>query len=748
VKQTKAFWMIAVVGLVCLTYANSLHNGFHFDDFHTVVDNPYIRSLKNIPQFFSDAKTFSVLPANRTYRPLVSVSLALDYCLGHGLNPIFFHLGTMAVFLLQIVAMQILFQAILDRTIPQERNALIALVAAAWYGVHPAMAETVNYVIQRGDIFSTCGLVVALTLYVTLPRLRRTGLYLVPFAMALLSKPPAIVFPAILFVYIAMFEAPAGEQARKAGIRIIPSVLIGGVLMWFQSAMTPKTFAPSTLSNYSYCITQPFVLLRYFGSFFLPIHLNVDTDLRAFDTLTANALWGFLFLIVFIAAILLLWRRSRMRPIVFGLLWFLIASVPTSIYRLSEVENDHRMFMPFVGLVLAVTWAAYLVVDHIASRWPGKPIWRIASGAALLFVCSYAWGAHLRNKVWHTEETLWWDDVQKSPHNGRGLMIYGLTQMEQGKYAIARDYFERALRYTPAYSTLEINLGVDYDAMGQDSVAEQHFRRAVQLAPADDETYFYYGRALFLDGRLAEALPELQTAFHLNPSRPATRDILMQAYAENGDIASARQLAKDTLALIPNDLEATHLLENSHSQSTDYWINVSLRQYQRGNYAASLDAAHRAVALQPNSAIAWNNIGAAYAGLMQWDLAVQAERNAIRFKPDFHVAQNNLAYYLQHQEQARLTPAEQTPESFLNSSLRLNQEGRYKESIDAARTALRLRPNYAEAWNNIAAGYASLGQWDEAILASQEAIRLKPDFQLAKNNLAWAISEKQKTKEK
>ena len=58
---------------------------------------------------------------------------------------------------------------------------------------------------------------------------------------------------------------------------------------------------------------------------------------------------------------------------------------------------------------------------------------------------------------------------------------------------------------------------------------------------------------------------------------------------------------------------------------------------------------------------------------------------------------------------------------------------------------IRDRPGYAEAWNNIAAAYNSMSRWDEGISACQEAIRLKPDFQLARNNLAWAVDEKQKS---
>src|ERR1700682_855169 len=88
--------------LVVLAYSNHFQNEFHFDDSHTVVDNPYIRSLKNIPRFFIDATTFSSLPSNQSYRPIVAASLAIDYWLGGGLNPFYFHLSTFLLYLLQL----------------------------------------------------------------------------------------------------------------------------------------------------------------------------------------------------------------------------------------------------------------------------------------------------------------------------------------------------------------------------------------------------------------------------------------------------------------------------------------------------------------------------------------------------------------------------------------------------------------------------------------------------------------------
>src|SRR5580693_6374249 len=103
-----------MIGAVCLAYANHFRNGFHFDDSHAIVDNAYIRSLKNTPLFFTDARAFSVLPANRTYRPMVSLSLALDYWLADGLEPAYFQASTFFWYLVLLVLTYILFRRICD----------------------------------------------------------------------------------------------------------------------------------------------------------------------------------------------------------------------------------------------------------------------------------------------------------------------------------------------------------------------------------------------------------------------------------------------------------------------------------------------------------------------------------------------------------------------------------------------------------------------------------------------------------
>jgi hypothetical protein len=173
-RRRAAIATALVLLAVCAAYANSLDDGFHFDDFHTIVDNPAVRSLHNLPRFFSDATTFSVLPPNRTYRPVVSASLALDYALGGGYQPFWFHLSTLLWFLLLVWLLSVFYRLLLDRTEPGPENAWLALFAAAWFGLHPAMAETVDYVIQRGDLYCTLGCVAALLVYARYPRLRRS----------------------------------------------------------------------------------------------------------------------------------------------------------------------------------------------------------------------------------------------------------------------------------------------------------------------------------------------------------------------------------------------------------------------------------------------------------------------------------------------------------------------------------------------------------------------------------------------
>src|SRR5215472_794997 len=135
-KAFAGFGVALLVIAIFAAYANHFHNGFHFDDAHTIVNNAAIRELRNIPLFFRDATTFSSLPSNQSYRPLVSTLLAIDFSLGHGLRPFWFHLSIFTLFVLLVLLLAFVITRLLDYTGNSPCNGGIALLAAACYGLH------------------------------------------------------------------------------------------------------------------------------------------------------------------------------------------------------------------------------------------------------------------------------------------------------------------------------------------------------------------------------------------------------------------------------------------------------------------------------------------------------------------------------------------------------------------------------------------------------------------------------------
>ena len=536
-----------VIAMVTAVYGNHFHNGFHFDDFHTVTTNPYIRDLRNIPLMFRDADTFSTLPANRGWRPLVTASLAVDYFIARGLKPGYFQASDFFWFVVQLCLMFALFRHILDFARPSPFNQWIALFATALYGVHPVMAETVNYIIQRGDIYSTLGVVAALLLYIRWPHRRHQGLYLIPLLLGLLSKPPAVVFPAILFTYLVLFE---DAKPLRALARSMPSLLLAMGMVVLSGAMTPKSYDPGAWPAFDYRITQFLVALRYFRSFFLPLWLSADTDHVAESSIFHGYVWaGVLFVIALLAVAVWCSRRPILRPIAFGIYWFFLALLPTSLFALAEIENDHRMFFPFVGLALSVVYAAALLLRPEHSRL--RLIASSVLGVLVLSIASY--GTTRRNIVWFNEESLWYDVTLKSPTNGRGLMNYGLTQMEKGEYVRALNYFTRAEQYSPDYYVLEINLGIANGALNHDEEAEHHFARSLELAPQDAQALYFYAVWLRQKNRYNDAIQALESDIQANPAYLDARYLLMWIYHDLGDTANLQRVAFQLLLQFPTD---------------------------------------------------------------------------------------------------------------------------------------------------------------------------------------------------
>jgi tetratricopeptide (TPR) repeat protein len=525
-----------LLAVVLAAYANHFHNSFHMDDAHTIVNNASIRDLRNIPAFFRDATTFGALPTNQSYRPLVSTLLAIDYQLGHGLYPFCFHLSIFALFIVLTLLIAFIIHHLLEISPATSSHRWMAAVAAAWYALHPANADTINYIIAAsGELISALGVIGSFAIYFAFPQLRRYYLYTLPAAIAILAKPTAAIFVVLFAVFRLLFPPStlAGRRPRALTwfAEVVPAFVICGALLIFVQHMTPRSWTAGAAGALNYRATQPYVTLLYSKTFFWPARLTADYDLKPFITAADPRFWiGCRFAVVITVAAIVAAVFKKTRLIGFGLLWFLIALLPTSLFPLAEVMNCYRTFLPYMGLVIAMAGAAAL----LAARLGRQPRWvkTVATCAVALFLGANAYATFQRNKVWRTDETLWFDVVSKSPRNERGLMSYGMRLLDKGDFAGALDYFHRAQQLTPPYPTLLINLAIAEDATGESAAAEQHFKEALQLAPSLPGPYNYYARYLIEHSRGDEGRALLHKALELAPNDLTTQSFLKEAEQE------------------------------------------------------------------------------------------------------------------------------------------------------------------------------------------------------------------------
>jgi serine/threonine protein kinase/DNA-binding SARP family transcriptional activator len=81
-------------------------------------------------------------------------------------------------------------------------------------------------------------------------------------------------------------------------------------------------------------------------------------------------------------------------------------------------------------------------------------------------------------------------------------------------------------------------------------------------------------------------------------------------------------------------------------------------------------------------------------------------------------------------------------EELVNKGVSLFNLGLYDEAIRACREALRIRPELADAHNNLGNALAAKGNLDGAIEKCREALRFQPNYAEAHNNLASALKAK------
>ncbi len=375
--------------LVWLVYWGSLHGPFTFDDWHVIPQNPAVRGPSDIPSFFTDPTTFSLLPGNRDYRPLFLTSMALSWAAGGG-STVPFHVVSVFLHMINVLLLFLILRRTFagggDRPgagdVPKSEWA--ALLAAALFAVHPLASQSINYIssqsVPLAALFYLLGFYFFLTVYDRRGRssgwashARRVASYLAYF-LALLSKPIAITLPLNLILWDLLIGARSGQPQGPSPTmwarlrKHVPFVAVTIVYLSIRRIVMPGAAEATEpvrplLTHY---LTEATALVFYYLKLaLLPIGLNVDPEYPLVTSVIDPRVIVSLAVFAVLGALLVRFRRQR--ALVFWSLWFpSCLLITTFVVVLGQVVNEHRVYLSLAGFCAVVG----MLFFQLWSRFP------------------------------------------------------------------------------------------------------------------------------------------------------------------------------------------------------------------------------------------------------------------------------------------------------------------------------------------------------------------------------------------
>ena len=210
---------VAVV-LALVVYLPSLSNGFALDDTGDIVENTTVHGLANTGEILTSPYRGRVPPGRSPYRPVTSLTYALNWSMGSG-SPVPFHAFNVALHGANTALVTILLTTL-------GATPLLALLGAAVFAVHPVHVEAVANSVGRGDALMALFVLLGALAYLRRSRSEwaRVGLVSLAYAMALASKENGVVLPALLVVLSLLFPRRAGRATQLPVFAALAGVLV------------------------------------------------------------------------------------------------------------------------------------------------------------------------------------------------------------------------------------------------------------------------------------------------------------------------------------------------------------------------------------------------------------------------------------------------------------------------------------------------------------------------------------------
>ena len=264
--------------------------------------------------------------------------------------------------------------------------------------------------------------------------------------------------------------------------------------------------------------------------------------------------------------------------------------------------------------------------------------------------------------------------------------------------------------------------GVDAHKAGQIQEAERLYTAILEAQPKHPDANHNMGVLAVGMGKVLESLTFFKTALEANSSIDQFWLSYITALIKLGRLADADDLfdqAKGKGAsgaafdqLEQQLAESTPSLQDPPTDQLQSLINL----YTQGQLQQALSLATKMMESFPSSVVLYNVAGASNAGLMQFDAAIDNYKKALTIKPDFAEAYNNIG-------------------------VTLKNKGYPQEAIESYKEALKIESEYAEAYYNMGIALNEMGDLEGAINSYRQALALEPNYDDAHKNIGLVLIE-------
>jgi tetratricopeptide (TPR) repeat protein len=589
-------WTILLFASVCIVYIQALGNGFHYDDFHSLVNNPHIGTLNNIPGFFVDPTLFSLDEKQAMYRPVLLASYAMNYALFGG-TPQGFHLFNVLLHAANVVLLLYLATAL-------GFASLAAWTAAIVFAFHPIAVETVHYVSSRSEGLMAFGILASLCAYMRWKVGHRRLFYiasLLAFSVALLSKSVGIVLLVLIPLcdWLQMGWSQKGSRWRVYA----PYWAVAAVYLLVSRSLVSKAlFTPVRPLDIQFW-TQIKAWVYYILMGAMPMRLSVEHQFFASPTVFDPVVVGALLLIV--SALGAVFGYRQRQPL-FALLWSAVVLLPASVVPLIVLVNEHRLYLSLAGMGLLLGW----LLNRLYQRMP-----RVALSSFAVYTILLALAAFSRGKVWADERHLWADAAEKAPLMLKPHLRWADALSAAGELAAAEKAYLHALHLRPHHPAVRNNLGRLYMQQGRIEEAEIQFRALLEVSADIVPARLNMAALLLRKGAWDEAEKQyLQALQYGDTAGDAQGKLGYIALKYHGDVTGALRYYEQALEL-------------RSDASIRVAYGVALRA--AGRYEESEAAYKKALVIDVTWADAWYNLANLYRDTGQLRQALDAYKRVV-----------------------------------------------------------------------------------------------------------------------